>query len=112
MSEPFTTTPKQPLLANAGPLSKGAFVLGALSALNYVLGTALLSWVLPGNTVAIAIATVFQYLLPIAGIVVGTLARRREGPHRAAKIGLLLSYLCLAAAAFLLIIEVYGALAA
>ncbi|MBA8817484.1 hypothetical protein FHX48_002589 [Microbacterium halimionae] len=112
MSEPFSTTPKQTLLTNAGPLSKSTFVLGALSALNYVLGTALVSWILPGNLVAIAIATVFQYVLPLAGIVVGTMARRREGQHRASKIGLLLSYLSIAAAAFLLIIEVYGALAA
>jgi len=78
--------------------TQAAFVLGVLAVAAYGVGFAVVSRVWPGDPLAIGIATTLQYLLPLAGVVVGHLARRREGPRRESTVGLVLSYLCLAAA--------------
>ena len=87
-------------------LSRAAFWLGVLAAVSYVLGWILVAWVLPGNVFVIGLATVLDYLVPIVGLIVGHVARRREGRERASTVGLVLSYLFFAAAVIPLLLAV------
>ncbi|WP_394554757.1 hypothetical protein ACDF64_08255 [Agromyces sp. MMS24-JH15] len=73
-------------------------MLGVLAVAQYLVGFVVLVWVWPGDPLVIAITTTLQYVVPLAGVVVGHLARRREGPEVISSTGLGLSYLCLAAA--------------
>lgn len=81
-----------------GPWGRSALLLGILAVTQYLVGFVLLVWVWPGDPLVIAITTTLQYVLPLAGVVVGHLARRREGSGVASSTGLVLSYLCLLAA--------------
>lgn len=72
-------------------------MLGVLAVVSYAAGFAVnRAW--PGDPLVIGIATTLQYVLPLAGVVVGLVARRREGPRRESTLGLVLSSLCLAVA--------------
>ena len=90
----------------SGVLGRSALWLGILAAVHYLVGFALLVWVWPGDVVVIGITTVLSYVLPVAGVVLGHIARRSEGPRTASTVGLALSYLCLVATVVPLIAEV------
>ena len=79
-------------------LSTTALVLGIAAALVAAFGGLPLAVIAPGDPVLIGVFTALSYLLPVAGIVAGHLARRREGGRTRAAVGLALSYLALAVA--------------
>ena len=101
----ITATPR-PTMRRRG---RTALALGILSVLHYAIGYALVAWMMPGDPVVIGITTALQYLLPLAGVVAGHLARHREGRTSTSTVALLLSYLCLLAAVvpFLLDLAVF-----
>ncbi|MDJ0376429.1 hypothetical protein [Cryobacterium sp. PH31-L1] len=72
--------------------SSVALGIGVAAIVVFIVGSILLA-LLPGNLVVIGVVTVLCYLLPVVGIVVGHNARRREGPQKASKFGLILSYI-------------------
>ncbi|WP_291036379.1 hypothetical protein [Herbiconiux sp.] len=89
------------------PLSTAALVLGIAAA-----AVAALGWVpltlAPGDPVTIGVVTALSYLLPLAGVVVGHVARRREGGQVRATVGLVLSYLALAAVVVPLVVGLFS----
>jgi drug/metabolite transporter (DMT)-like permease len=74
------------------PLGTAALVVGLAAIV-----VASFGWVplvaAPGSLTAITVMTILTYLLPVAGVVVGHVARRREGRSLRALAGLVLSYL-------------------
>lgn len=78
--------------------TRASLVLGVLVVVSYTLGYVAVAHVWPGDPLVIGIATTLQYVLPLAGVLVGHVARRREGPGRESTVGLVLSYLFLAVA--------------
>ena len=73
-------------------------MVGILAVAQFGLAFVLLRWVWPGDLLAIAVLTVLHYALPVVGVVLGHVARRREGPTVLSTTGLVLSYLSLAGA--------------
>lgn len=78
--------------------TRGSLVLGVLAVVTYAAAFVAVAHLWPGDPLVIGIATTLHYVVPLAGVVVGHVARRREGPRRESTLGLVLSYLCLAAA--------------
>lgn len=89
------------------PLSTTALVLGIAAAVVAALGWVPLT-LAPGEPITIGVMTALSYLLPLAGVIVGHVARRREGAQTRATVGLVLSYLALAAALVPLVVGVIG----
>ncbi|QHC60395.1 hypothetical protein [Rathayibacter sp. VKM Ac-2760] len=92
--------------------TRASLVLGVLAVVSYAVGYLAVSRVWPGDPLVIGIATTLQYVLPLAGVVVGHVARRREGPRRESTVGLVLSYLLLAVAVVPVVIGSVGLLTA
>lgn len=106
------TTATEAARVTSGVWGRSALLLGVLAVAQYLAGFVLLVWVWPGDPLVIAITTALQYVVPLAGVVVGHLARRREGPGVMSTTGLVLSYLCLIAAVVPLIGEFVSLLVA
>lgn len=85
-----------------------ALTLGILAFVHSLASFVLLTRVWPGEPLPIGIATILQYALPLAGVVIGHGARRREGPRTASTIGLVLSYLGLAGPLVTLLLDVFA----
>ena len=92
--------------------TRASLVLGVLVVVSYALGYLAVAHLWRGDPLVIGIATTLQYVLPMAGVVVGHTARRREGPRRESTVGLVLSYLVLAVAVVPVVIGVAGLLLA
>jgi hypothetical protein len=75
------------------PLSATALAVGIAAAALAVLGPVVLRWLVPGEAAVIGVVTALSYFLPIAGVVLGHIARRREGARASSTVGLVLSYL-------------------
>ncbi|MFB2554861.1 hypothetical protein [Herbiconiux liangxiaofengii] len=91
-----STTVAGKVRPTTGFLSWSALLVGVFAVAQFVLSYPLLAWVWPGAPLAIAILTTLAYAVPVVGVVVGHLARRREGATAMSSIGLVLSYLTLA----------------
>lgn len=91
-------------------LGRASVILGILAILNSVVGFVLLTRVWPGDSLPIGIVTTLHYVLPLAGVVMGHMARRREGPRTVSTVGLVLSYLCLAGAVVPLLLDLLATL--
>lgn len=95
-----------PAIRTSFPLSTVAIVLGVVAAFVALVGWLPLMVIAPGDLAVIGVVTVLSYLLPVAGVVVGHVARRREGARTRVTVGLALSYGALAVAVVPLVIDV------
>ncbi|QHC64483.1 hypothetical protein GSU69_18545 [Rathayibacter festucae] len=91
--------------------TRASLVLGVLAVVSYAIGYLAVAHLWRGDPLVIGIATTLQYVLPLVGVVVGHVARRREGPRRESTVGFVLSYLLLAVAVVPVVIGSFGPLA-
>ncbi|PPF24924.1 MULTISPECIES: hypothetical protein [unclassified Rathayibacter] len=92
--------------------TRAAFVLGVLAVVSYAVGYLAVAHLWVGDPLVIGVATTLQYLLPLAGVLVGRQARRHVGPRWESTVGLVLSYLFLAFAVVPVVIGLAGLLLA
>lgn len=81
--------------------------LGISACVLYVASFVAVARIWPGDALVIGIATTLQYVVPLAGLVVGIVARRREGHRVMSTTGLTLSTACLLAAVVPVVIDVF-----
>jgi hypothetical protein len=92
--------------------TRAAFVLGVLAVVSCAIEYLATAHLWRGDPLVIGVATTLQYVLPLAGVVVGHQARRHDGPRWESAVGLVLSYLFLAVAVVPVVIGSIGLLLA